>query len=123
MDKNPDQGEDNPRLFSPLRAFGYTAGAFVLAFGLLILSSSTDAVTLSSRVAVLLLPVALGLVPVLPAGGFVRRKTWRTKPVLRVFLGLYVCVLLAAGGLLNQRGFGIMGPPVAPPSADLPPLP
>ena len=121
MDNPPDESsKDNPRLFRPLRAFLLTVGMGVAAFACRFFSFSTDAVTLSSRLAVLLLPVTLGLIPVPLVGAFVRRRSWSPGRVLRVCLALYVGFLLFLGNRLLSQGFGIMGPPVAPPAAVVP---
>ena len=118
MDKRADQTiEENPRLLRPLLALGLAGGAFASAFGLLMLSGSTDCVTFSSRLATFFLPLALGGVPVPIIGAFIRRRTWFARPAFRVALAVYAVVLMALGAGLLSRGFGIVGPPGASPAA------
>ncbi len=114
-ERSPAEGDDGARLLGPWQAVGAFFGSLVAAFGLLLLSFSTDLVQLSSRVPVLLLPVALGSAPLAIVAAFVRRRAWKNGRTLRAALGVYVVIMLLLGCVLLSRNFGVLGMPPGPP--------
>lgn len=97
-------------LVKPLAAALLAVGLLVASSACLVGSSTSDNISLLSRVAAFSLPVMLGLVPLVIVSALVRRAAWDQRP-LRVALTIYVVLLGAAGLALAASSFGVVGPP------------
>lgn len=117
-DGSPTQADPpDAALLRPLAAVGAVVALLALAFLAYVFSWTGDAITFSSRVCAKLLPVALGCIPLAMGAPFVRRTTWRARPVLRGAVAVYLALLGYAGLRLSDSNFGVVGPPPMP-SAD-----